>query len=40
MHTGTVAINLTNPDNITVATAEPLIDIVFCAGEKTGTTAF
>lgn len=40
INTGTVAINLTNPDNITVATAEPLIDIVFRAGEKKGITAF
>lgn len=39
INTGTVAINLTNPDDITVATAKPLIDIVIRAGEKTGTTA-
>ena len=36
---GTAVIELTNPDNITITTATPLIDIALRAGENTGTTA-
>jgi len=35
---GTVAIELTNPDNITVINTTPLIDIAFQTGENTGST--
>jgi len=38
LDSGNAAIELTNPNNITVTNTTPLIDIAFQAGENTGTT--